>query len=77
VIINAFDSVPTITKQIREEIGTAFREKVFTTVLSKSIKIEESIALKSGVTARKSKIAEEVKSLGKELLNRLDLWNGR
>ena len=73
VIVNAFDSVPSITKQIHAEIREAFGEKVFASVLSKSIKIEEAIASKSGVTARKSKIAEEVKAIGEELLNRLNL----
>ena len=37
VIINAYDSVPTITRQIRGEIESSFGER-FTTVLSKSIK---------------------------------------
>jgi chromosome partitioning protein len=76
VIINAFDSVPTITKQIRDEIEETFREKVFRTVLSKSIKVEEAIAAKSGVTEGKGKrlpkIAGEVKALGGELLSRIE-----
>ena len=77
VIVNAFDSVPLITKQIHAEIREAFGEKVFAAVLSKSIKIEEAIASKSGVTAKKgqksSKIAGEVRAIGEELLNRLNL----
>jgi len=71
VIINAFDSVPSITKQIHGEIREAFGEKVFSSVLSKSIKIEEAIASKNGVTAKKTKIAEEVRAVVEELLNRL------
>jgi chromosome partitioning protein len=75
VIVNAFDSVPSITKQILAEIREAFGEKVFSSVLSKSIKIEEAIASKSGVTSKKgtrpSKIAEEVKAIGEEILLRL------
>jgi chromosome partitioning protein len=71
VIVNAFDSVPSITKQILAEIREAFGEKVFSSVLSKSIKIEEAIASKSGVTSKKSKVAEEVKAIGEELLLRL------
>ena len=51
VIINAFDSVPSITKQIHGEIREAFGEKVFSSVLSKSVKIEEAIAAKNGVTS--------------------------
>ena len=79
VIINAFDSNPVITRQIVEEIRTAFGEKVFATPLSKSIRIEEAIALKSGVISRPrvdgrpSKAAEEIKAIGEELLNRLNL----
>jgi chromosome partitioning protein len=73
VLVNAYDSVPTITKQILAEIREAFGEKVFTSVLSKSIKIEEAIASKSGVVSRKSKVGEEVKALGEELLLRLGL----
>ena len=53
VIVNDFDSVPSITKQIYSEILAAFGGKVFTSVLSKSIKIEESIASKSGVISKK------------------------
>jgi chromosome partitioning protein len=75
VLVNAYDSVPTITKQILAEIREAFGEKVFTSVLSKSIKIEEAIASKSGVTSKKgtrpSKIAEEIKAIGEEILLRL------
>jgi chromosome partitioning protein len=76
VIINAFDSVPVITRQIRAEIEEAFGEKVFSTVLSRSIKLEESIALKAGVIyhqkLEKSRAKEEVSALGRELLARLD-----
>ena len=53
VIINAFDSVPVITRQIRSEIEASFGEKVFATVLSKSIKLEEAIASRKGVIHHK------------------------
>ena len=76
VIINSFDSIPVITRQIREEIQQAFGRKVFATVLSKSIKPEESIALKQGVIYHRkldrSRARDEVCALGKELLGRLD-----
>jgi chromosome partitioning protein len=76
VIINAFDSVPTITRQIRSEIEGAFGEKVFATVLSKSIKLEEAIALRKGVIqhakSSPSRVVSEVKALGDELLSRLE-----
>jgi chromosome partitioning protein len=73
VIINSFDSVPSITRGIRKEIEEAFHEKVFQTALSKSIKIEEAIANRSGVAAKKSKTAEEIKAIGEEFLFRLNL----
>jgi chromosome partitioning protein len=76
VIINAFDSVPTITRQIRAEIEDSFGDKVFSTVLSKSIKLEEAIATRRGVIHHKhlgeSRAADEVKALGDELLARLE-----
>ena len=75
VIVNAFDCVPTITRQIRSEIEGSFGDKVFSTVLSKSIRIEEAIASRSGVIHHKrlgaSRAADEVKALGDELLSRL------
>jgi chromosome partitioning protein len=75
VIINAYDSVPVITRQIREEIERSFAEKMFGTVLSKSIKLEEAIASRQGVIHHKhlgeSRAREEVQALGDELLARL------
>lgn len=71
VIINSYDNVPTITRQIKAEIEETFQEKVFKSVLSKSIKVEEAIASKAGVIEGKGKIAEEVKAIGEELLSRL------
>jgi chromosome partitioning protein len=76
VIINAFDSVPTITRQIRAEIEGSFGGKVFSTVLSKSIRLEEAIATRKGVIHHThlgaSHAADEVKALGDELLARLE-----
>jgi len=73
VIINAFDSIPVITRQIKEEIENSFREKVFTSVLSKSIKIEEAIAQQQGViTLQKGKVKDEIIQIGEELLSRLE-----
>jgi chromosome partitioning protein len=74
VIVNAYDGVPVITRQIRAEIQEAFGEKVFGTVLSKSIRLEEAIATHRGVIhhggARRT--ADEVRSLSAELLRRLE-----
>jgi chromosome partitioning protein len=76
VIINAFDSIPTITRQIRSEIEASFGDKVFAAVLSKSIKLEEAIASRKGVIHHahigSSRVAVEVKALGDELLSRLE-----
>ena len=75
VIINAYDSKPVITRQIKEEIREGFGEIVFATHLSKTIKIEEAIAQKIGVTELKrldkSRAREEVAAIGDELLKRL------
>jgi len=68
--------VPTITRQIRGEIESAFKEKVFTTALSKSIRLEEAIATRTGVIHHAhlgaSRAADEVRALGDELLARLE-----
>jgi chromosome partitioning protein len=76
VIINAYDGVPVITRQIRDEIHASFGEKVFATMLSKSIRIEEAIAARQGVIHHKhlgaSRVREEVQALGDELLRRLE-----
>ncbi len=74
VIVNAYDSVPVITRQIRAEIEGSFGEKVFHTVLSKSIRLEEAIAARRGVIQHASarKVADEVRALAAELLQRLE-----
>lgn len=76
VIVNCFDSIPVITAQIRTEISEAFAGKAFPAVLSKSIKLEEAIALKTGVIhhrrLERSRAKVEVEALGDELLRRLD-----
>ena len=80
VIINAYDSKPVITRQIKEEIAEGFGDIVFNTHLSKTIKIEEAIAQKIGVTELKrldkSRAREEVAAIGNELLNRLEASHG-
>ena len=77
VIINAFDSVPVITRQIKEEIQNAFRDKVFASTLSKSIKIEEAIAKQDGlVTLQKGKVKDEIILIGEELVHRLESDRG-
>jgi len=72
VIINSFDQVPVITRQIKEEIEAGFKEKVFKTYISKSIKIEELIAQQKGVMdLKKSRLKDQFEKLGEEFLNRI------
>jgi len=80
VIINAYDSKPIITRQIKDEIREGFGNIVFESHLSKTIKIEEAIAQKIGVTELqrldKSRAREEVMAIGNELLERLGVADG-
>jgi chromosome partitioning protein len=77
VIINAFDSIPVITRQIKEEIEHSFGEKVFRETLSKSIKIEEAIAKQNGlVSLQKGKVKDEIIQIGEELQRRLSQAKG-
>jgi chromosome partitioning protein len=78
VIINEYDSKPTITKQIKDEIKDGFGDKVFETLVSRSIKLEEAVAGKIAVVSiDKTKSKDEVIALGNELLKRLeDSTNG-
>jgi len=77
VIINGYDSVPVITREIRSEIEEAFGDKVFSSVLPKSIKVEEAIARKCSVLSLKEtkasrKVQESVRAIGEELIKRLE-----
>jgi len=80
VIINAYDSKPIITRQIKDEIREGFGDIVFAAHLSKTIKIEEAIAQKIGVTELqrldKSRVKDEVEAIGNELLYRLGVTDG-
>jgi len=71
VIINSFDSIPVITRQIKAEIEAAFLSLVFKTTISKSIKIEEAIAEQKGVIHFDCKVKEQIITLGRELLARI------
>lgn len=73
VIVNDYLPGPIISRQIREEIVEGFGDKVFTTVVSRTVKVEEAIASRSGVIDEKSKIAEEIQSLATEFIDRLCL----
>jgi len=75
VVINTFEVVPVISRQIREEIIESFGEVMFKTVIHKSIKIEEAVALQCGVTeftgSGTQKVKEEIEALSAELIVRL------
>ena len=75
VVINTFEVVPVISRQIREEITESFGGKMFKTVIHKSIKIEEAVALQCGVTdltgSGTKKVKNEIESLSAELIVRL------
>jgi chromosome partitioning protein len=75
VLINAFDRVPVIMKEIREEIEKAFGEAVFSQVISKSVRVEEAISEKKGITelSTRDRIKEDILSLTHELLSRSSL----
>jgi len=72
VIINAFDSHPVITRQIREEIVTSFGDRVFRSSLSRSVKIEEALAGRKGVFAGESKVGDEIELIAEELIQRVE-----
>jgi len=78
VVINCFDSRPVIMKQISEEIKSGFASSVFTTPLSRSIKIEEVIALRAGIVElpNNHKVKSEIMDIGEEFLKRIEANNG-
>jgi chromosome partitioning protein len=72
VIVNAYDAHPVITRQIREEIGQAFGDKVFRTTLSRSVKVEEALAARRGLARGESKVGDEITAIGEELIKRVE-----
>jgi len=79
VVINDYLPGPIISRQLRAEIAEGFGEKLFATVLSRTVKVEEAIASRRGVVEgtegsspkAMSKIALEVRSLAEEIEKRL------
>jgi chromosome partitioning protein len=71
VVVNDYLTGPIISRQIREEIIQAFGQRVFATVISRTIKIEEAIASRQGVIEGPGRIAQEFRSLGSEFQSRL------
>jgi len=77
VIVNDYLSGPVISRQIRAEIEEGFGPLVFSTAVSRTIKVEEAIANRKGVVEDdagqkvRSKIAGEIMALADEILARL------
>lgn len=72
IIVNEYNSRAIIRRQILEEIQSAFGDALFQTTLSKSIRVEEAIDKKKGIIELpKSKIKEQIISIGNELLKRV------
>ena len=71
VVVNDYLSGPIISRQIRQEIEEGFGEKVFGTVVSRTVKVEEAIASRRGLVEEKTKVAEEIASLASEFIERL------
>ena len=73
VVITMHDKRTTLSKDIHEAIGNVFGDRVFSTVITKSIRLEESPAYKESIFtfAPKSSGAMEYYSLSEELLARV------
>lgn len=71
VVLNDYFSGPLISAQIKAEIAESFGERMFHTVVSRTVKVEEAIAAGRGVIERATKIASEVSALASELIERL------
>jgi chromosome partitioning protein len=74
-IINAYDPVPTIVREIVEEIRSSFGPSCFQSYVTKSIRIEEAIAEKKGLVELSGslwkKSRDEVLAVAAELSGRL------
>jgi chromosome partitioning protein len=73
VVITMHDKRTTLSKDIHEAIGNVFGDRVFSTVITKSIRLEESPAYKESIFtfAPRSSGAMEYYSLSEELLSRV------
>lgn len=73
VVVNDYLPGPIISRQIRQEIEGGFGEKVFGTVVSRTVKVEEAIASRRGLVDERTKAAGEIEALASEFEKRLDL----
>ena len=72
VAINSYDKIPVITREITAEIEEALKGYVFKTYISKSIKVEESIASNKGlVHQRTNKVSAEIELLTDEIISKV------
>ena len=73
VVITMHDRRTTLAKDIHEQIGHVFGDRLFNTVITKSIRLEESPAYKESIFtfAPKSSGAMEYYSLSEEMLSRV------
>lgn len=72
VVLNDYLAGPVIARQIREEIEEGFGERVFRSVVSRTVKVEEAIASRRGVVEGEGRIGSEIASLADEILARLE-----
>ena len=74
VAINCYNPITVIGRELKQELHNAFGETCFSTVISRSIRMEEAIAERKGVVELQGKVwqkpADEVRHLGDELLAR-------
>ena len=73
VVITMHDRRTTLAKDIHEQIGSVFGDRLFNTIITKSIRLEESPAYKESIFtfAPKSSGAAEYYSLSEEILSRV------
>jgi len=73
VVITMHDKRTTLAKDIHDQIGSVFGDRLFNTVITKSIRLEESPAYKESIFtfAPKSSGAMEYYSLSEEILSRV------
>lgn len=76
VVLNSYSPVTVIGKELKGEMEAFFGKTCFSTVISRSVRIEEAIAERKGLVqltgSQWKKPKEEVIRLGEELLTRID-----
>ncbi len=74
VVLNSYNPVTLIGRELKEQLTVFFGETCFDTVISRSIRIEEAIAERKGLVELSGnqwkRPSEEVRALGDEMLSR-------